>query len=187
MRCNEYQDLMMKFFDKNLNDIEEARFKQHIKVCSKCNEEFLSLKEILCEIGQDSAVEPPENFELQVMRRIEKETVMYTGTNRESSFVYDILLMAVSFIFVILFGGILYEAIKHPIEFVRHVQVATDIVRDFYSAAITMAKGIGIAVVGVTASVYKTYYYAYILLGILLFVVQGVFFRMVRGGNGTSK
>lgn len=187
MKCNEYQDLMMKFFDKSLNDIEEARFKQHLKVCNSCNEEFLSLKEILFEIEQDSAAEPPENFELQVMSRIEKETVMYTGNSRENSFAYDILLMAVSFIFVILFGGILYEAIKHPIEFVRHVQVVTDVAREFFSAAITMAKGIGIAIVGVTASVYKTYYYAYILLGVLLFILQRVFFRMVRGGNGTAK
>lgn len=184
MKCNESRDYMMKFFDKNINDIEEAQFKQHIKSCTKCSEEFSALREIFSEIEQDSAIEPPEDFELQVMSRIEKEVVMYTKPAGENTFVYDILLVAISFIFVILFGGILYEAIKHPLEFMQNVQIATRLAKEFFAAAVTMAKGMGIALMGVTASVYKTYYYLYILLGILLLVIQGVFIRMVRGGNG---
>ena len=185
MKCNESRDYMMKFFDKNINDIEEAQLKQHIKSCTKCSEEFLSLKEIFSEIEQDSAIEPPEDFELQVMSRIEKEAVIYTKAAGGNAFVYDILLVAVSFIFVILFGGILYEAVKHPLAFLQNVQIATGLAKEFFSAAVTMAKGMGIALMGVTASIYKTYYYLYILLGILLLVIQGVFIRMVREGNGT--
>ncbi|MDF2984793.1 MAG: hypothetical protein K0R50_303 [Eubacterium sp.] len=187
MKCNESQVLMMKFFDRNINDIEEALLKQHIRTCTKCSEEFLSLKEIFSEIEQDSAIEPPEDFELQVMSRIEKETVMYSKPTQQNDFVYNILLVAVSFIFVILFGGILWEAVKHPLALYQDVQIATEIAKEFLSAAVTMVKGIGIAVMGVTASLYKTYYYAYILLGILLLVIQGVFFRMVREGNGAAQ
>jgi predicted anti-sigma-YlaC factor YlaD len=184
MKCNEAQDYMMKFFDKNINDIEEAQLRQHMKNCTQCSEEFSSLKEIFSEIEQDSSIEPPKDFELQVMSRIEKEAAMYTKPVHENAFVYNILLVAVSFIFVILFGGILYEAVNHPIALIQNVQIGTDLVKEFFSAAVTMAKGIGLAVMGVTASVYKTYYYAYILLGILLLLIQGVFIRMVRGGNG---
>lgn len=187
MKCNESQDLMMKFFDKNINDIEEAQLKQHIKNCNKCSEEFLSLKEIFSEIEQDSVIDPPEDFELQVMSRIEKETVMYTRPTGENNFVYNILLVAVSLIFVILFGGILWEAVKHPLSLYQDIQIVTEMAKEFLSAAVTMIKGIGIAIMGVTASLYKTYYYAYILLGILLLVIQGVFFRMIREGNGAAQ
>ncbi|HEX2926181.1 MAG TPA: hypothetical protein VHP38_07980 [Ruminiclostridium sp.] len=184
MKCSESQDYMMKFFDKNINDIEEAQLKQHIKSCTKCSEEFLSLKEIFTEIEQDSAIEPPEDFELQVMNRIEKEAVMYTKPAHENLYVYNILLITVSFVFVILFSGILYEAVKHPLALMQDVHIAIDLSKEFFSAAVTMIKGIGIALMGVTASIYKTYYYAYILLGILLLVIQGVLIRMVREGNG---
>ncbi len=187
MKCNEAQAYMMKFFDKNLNDIEEAQFKQHLKNCKECSEEFLSLKEIFSEIEQDSVIEPPEDFELQVMSRLEKEVVMYSKPAGENTFVYNILLAAVTFIFVILFGGIIYEAIKQPLELFQKVQFATDLSKEFLSAAVSMVKGIGIAIMGVAASIYKTYYYLYILLGILLLVVQGVFFRMVREGNGAAQ
>lgn len=186
MKCNEAQDYMMKYFDKNINDIEEAQLRQHMKYCTKCSEEFLSLKEIFTDIEQDSVIEPPEDFELQVMSRIEKEAVKYTKP-KENAYVYNVLLVAVSFIFVIIFGGILYEAVNQPLELFQKVQIAIDLAREFFSDAFTMAKGIGIAAMSVTASIYKTYYYAYILLGILLLVIQGVFIRMVREGNGAAQ
>ncbi len=187
MKCNEAQDFMMKYFDKNLNDIGAAQLKQHLKSCKKCSDEFLSLEEVFLEIEQDSAIEPPEDFELQVMSRIEKEVKLYTPQVKENNFVYNILLAAVSFIFVSLFGGILYEAINHPLELMRSVQIAVDLAKEFLDVAATMTKGIVIALVGFATSMYKTYYYAYILLAVLLLVVQGVFIRMVREGNGAAQ
>lgn len=187
MKCNEAQNNMMKFFDKNINDIEEAQLKQHIKNCKNCADEFLCLKEIFSEIETDSEVEPPEDFELQVMSRLEKEVVMYAKPASQNTFVYNILLAAVTFTFVIIFGGIIYEAIKQPIELLQKVQFTLDLSKEFLSAAVSMIKGIGIAIMGVTTSIYKTYYYLYILLGILLLVIQGVFFRMVREGNGAAQ
>lgn len=187
MKCNEAQSYMMKFFDKNINDIEEAQLKQHFKSCKKCADEFLCLKEIFSEIEKDSEIEPPEDFELQVMNRLKKEVVLYTKPASENTFVYNIILTAVTFIFVILFGGIIYEAVKQPVELFQKVQFVTDLSKEFLTAAVSMLKGIGIAIMGVTASIYKTYYYLYIMLGILLLVIQGVFFRMVREGNGASQ
>jgi hypothetical protein len=173
----------MKFFDKEMNDIEEAQLKQHLKTCTKCSNEFTSLKEIFDYIEKDTDVEPPENFELQVMTRLKKETKMYKGTNGENIFAYDILLIAVSFIFVILFGGLLWEIIGSPIQFIQGVQTIIDSLKEFLQAAYSMGRGISIAIVGVTASVYRTYYYAYILLGIVLFITQRVFFKMIKGSN----
>ncbi|HEX2925431.1 MAG TPA: zf-HC2 domain-containing protein [Ruminiclostridium sp.] len=184
MNCNQSQNLMMKYFDRDLNDIEEAQLKQHLKSCSNCSEEFSNFKQIFTEIEQDPEIEPPEDFELQVMDRIEKETFMYKKPKDDSTFVYNILMVAVSLVFVIVFGGIMWEALNKPIGILQEAHLTWGTVKDFMSAAVSMAKGIAIAVVGVTASIYKTYYYAYILLGILLLVAQGLFIRMVREGNG---
>jgi len=187
MKCNVSQNYMMKFFDKEINDIEEAQLKQHLKTCTNCSKEFFSLKDIFADIEQDSEIEPPRDFELQVMSRIENETTMYRKNSEESAFVVNTLLVAVSFIFVILFGGILWEAMRTPINLIQFVQSIVEFSKDFFSAAISMGRGIIIAIVSVTASLYKTYYYAYIVLGILLLVIQRIFIRMVREGNGGAQ
>lgn len=187
MKCNDSQNYMMKFFDRELNNIEEAQLKQHLKICTNCSNEFVSLKEIFADIEHVSEIEPPEDFERQVMSRIQNETKMYKKTSVESTFVYNILFVAVSFIFVIFFGGILWESLKTPINFVQFFELVVNYSKDFLSAAISMGRGIIIAIVGVTASLYKTYYYAYIILGILLLVIQRIFIRMVREGNGGAQ
>lgn len=187
MNCNESQNYMMKYFDRDLNDIEEAQLKQHIKSCRICSEEFSNLKQIFTEIEQDPEIEPPEDFELQVMDRIEKETFMYQKQKDDNTFVYNILLVAVSMIFVIVFGSILWEGLNKPMGLIQQSHLTFGMVKDFLSAAISMVRGIAIAVVGVTASIYKTYYYAYILLGILLLVSQGLFIRMFKEGNGGAQ
>jgi predicted anti-sigma-YlaC factor YlaD len=184
MKCNDSQSLMMKFFDRDLNDIEEAQLKQHLKICTNCSQEYVSLKEIFSDVEQDSEIEPPEDFERQVMSRIENETKMYKKTTDQSVFVYNILLVAISFIFVIFFGGMLWESLKTPINVLHFFELIVDNLKDFLSSAVSMGRGIIIAIVGVTASIYKTYYYAYIVLGLLLLVIQRIFIKMVREGNG---
>lgn len=184
MKCSESQNHMMKFFDKEINDIEEAQFRQHLKTCTKCSEEFFSMRDIFADLEQETAIEPPEDFELQVMNRIEKEVVLYKKPGDDSKFAYNILLVAMSLVFVSLFGGILWEALKNPLILIQNIQMVSDLAKEFFSSAVTMLKGMSIAVVAVTASVYKTYYYAYILLGILLLVIQRAFFKMIKDGNG---
>lgn len=187
MKCNDSQNFMMKFFDREINDIEEAQLKQHLKTCTNCTKEFSGLKEIFADVELVSDIEPPKDFEFQVMSRIENEIEMYKKPSEESTFVYNILLVAVSLIFVILFGGILWEAFRTPVQSIQAVQAIIELSKDFFSTAISMGKGMVIVVVGVTASIYKTYYYAYIVLGILLLVIQRIFIRVVREGNGGTQ
>ncbi len=188
MNCNEAQNNMMRYFDRDLKDIEQVELKQHLENCENCSEEFSNLKQIFTEIEQDTeSLEPPEDFELQVMNRIEKEAYMYQKKKEDNVFMYNILLMAVSMIFVIVFGSILWEVLNKPIGLMQQSHLTLDVVKDFLSAALSMIKGLAIAVVGITASIYKTYYYAYLILGILLLVTQGLFIRMVKEGNGGAQ
>ncbi|PYG85698.1 osteopetrosis-associated transmembrane protein 1 precursor [Ruminiclostridium sufflavum DSM 19573] len=187
MRCEDFRNHIMKFFDKELNDIEEAQLKQHLKICKNCSDEFNKLKEVIDFVEQDSEIEPPEDFELQVMSRIENEVKIYKNHSENNTFVFDILLISVTLIFVIFFGGLLFEGMKEPINFIQVSRFVADNIKDFIAAAISMGRAILIAVMSVTASIYKTYYFGYIILGILLFVTQGVFFKMVRQSNGGSQ
>ncbi len=59
----------MKYFDGDLNDLEAVRFKQHLKVCPGCNESFNEMSEVLNFI-QNNEIEPPRDFENQVMDKI---------------------------------------------------------------------------------------------------------------------
>ncbi len=186
MKCNDSQNYMMKFFDRELNDIEEAQLKQHLKICTACSEEFVGLKEIFAVVEQNSEIEPPEDFECQVMNRIENEVKMYKKHIGDSTFVYDILSIAVSFIFVIFFGGLLWDCLKAPTNVVHFVDLISYYSNEFFSVASSMGKGIIIAIAGVAASIYKTYYYAYIVLGILLFMSLKTFFKMVKTGGART-
>ena len=183
MKCEESQNFIMKYFDRELNDIEEAQLKQHLKVCKNCSDEFESLKEIFNVIEQGLEIEPPEDFERQVMYRIENETVMYRKPEANNSFAYGILLIAVSFSFVILFGGLLYDSLRTPVNLVWLLDMASRHINDFFSAAVSMGKGMTIAIVGVAASIYKTYYYAYIVMGVILFTILKVFFKILKASN----
>ncbi len=188
MNCNESQNYIMRYFDKDLNDIEQAKLKQHLKNCEKCSEEFTNMQQIFTEIEQDTEfLEPPEDFELQVLSRIEKEAYMYQKQKNDNAFVYNILVMAVSLIFVIVFGSIMWEVLNKPIGLIQQTHLTIEMVKAFLSAALSMVKGLTIAVVGITASIYQTYYYAYLVLGALLLVTQGLFIRMIKSGNGGTQ
>lgn len=189
MKCNESQNFMMKFFDKNINDIEEAQLKQHLKSCTACSEEFQSLKQIFSEIEQEPATEPPEDFELQVMSRIEKEAVLYSKPETVAEIKSDmnVLLITATLITVALFAGFLFEVIKNPVELIKNINVGIVLVKEFLTAGVSMVKGVGMAIISVTASLYKNYYYAYIALAALLLLTQRTFFKMVREGNGEAQ
>ncbi len=186
MTCNNAQTIMMKYFDRNINDIEEAQLKQHMKTCNNCTQEFTSLKDIfdLVEADTCETIVPPADFEVQVMSRLKKEVPLYSKYNGDNSYVYNILAIALSFVFVILLGGLLLEVTKSPLNFIVMIQ-------DFFSAAIQYVslifdafKGIIIATVGVAVSAYQNYYYVYIVLAILLFVIQRIYVYIISDNNG---
>jgi predicted anti-sigma-YlaC factor YlaD len=81
-------DLIMKYYDGNANDLEKAQLRQHLKTCSKCNEEFESLKEIFNCLQEDNQIEPPKDFEEQVMKKVN----MYEISRRKK---VDSFLMAI--------------------------------------------------------------------------------------------
>lgn len=187
MKCFDSQNFIMRFFDKELNDIEEAQLKQHLKNCKNCSEEFNSLKDIFDIVEQDSGIEPPEDFEAQVMSRIANEEKKYKKSMDNNLFVYNILLVSVSMVFVIIIAGTLWEIFKTPINLLQIMNRIFEFSKDYIVSAISMLRGIAIAILSVAASIYKTYFFGYIVMGFLLLLTQGVFFKMVRQSNGGAQ
>lgn len=83
MNCNASNDYIMKYFDGEINDIENEQLKQHLKFCKKCNEDFKALNEIIGCIEEDILVEPPADFEANIINRVcALEASKKTLTNR---------------------------------------------------------------------------------------------------------
>lgn len=70
MNCETANELMMKYLDHEINDIEEAQLLQHVKSCKTCSDEFNCMKEAFALLGNAEEIEPPEDFEIKVMERI---------------------------------------------------------------------------------------------------------------------
>lgn len=70
MSCESCNDYMMRYFDGDLNDIESAKFKQHLKTCKECNKEYEQLSTIFNVLETETGAEPPEDFESQVMKKV---------------------------------------------------------------------------------------------------------------------
>jgi predicted anti-sigma-YlaC factor YlaD len=70
MNCEAAKEYIMKYFDGEQNGPEELQFKQHLKTCTNCSDEFNCMKEAFALLGNAEEIEPPEDFEIKVMERI---------------------------------------------------------------------------------------------------------------------
>lgn len=70
MNCNQSNDFMMKYLDGELKDSEYSQLMHHINKCSFCCTEFQAYNSMVKSLEKDNVIEPPEDFEINVMRKI---------------------------------------------------------------------------------------------------------------------
>lgn len=70
MKCSEVNEIMMKYFDGEINDIDFYYFKQHLKSCPACSEQYTIMSEVLGYMEKQPSMDPPEDFEACVMESI---------------------------------------------------------------------------------------------------------------------
>ncbi len=70
MNCKQSGDYMMKYLDGELSDSEHAQLIHHINKCNQCCIEFQEYNSIVKVLEEDKGLEPPENFEIKVMKKI---------------------------------------------------------------------------------------------------------------------
>lgn len=72
MNCEQAGLFMMKFFDGEYNELEYIEFEEHLKCCKKCALDFANMKKVLSAVETDALIEPPENFESDVMAKVSR-------------------------------------------------------------------------------------------------------------------
>jgi len=72
MDCSDIKALLSEYIDGTLDQETKNRVDQHVASCAECREELASLKALVHELGSLEPMQPPEDFLLQVHKRLEK-------------------------------------------------------------------------------------------------------------------
>lgn len=180
MNCETAKDYMMKYFDGERNDIEEARFRQHLKNCVQCGEEFNCMAEIFSSLETAGTVEPPEDFEAKVMKKVnavekarrEQSSRMLVLLYNAATVVSIILLMV--FVADIRQGG-MASAAESIREYFGSFSGILAAVFGVISDVFGLLGGVLAVIVQVFVSIVKTYYYIFIALALVLLAVQRLY------------
>lgn len=86
MKCNRYQELLMRHFDGDLNNEEQELLQQHLNGCPGCRNLYGDLHHILTPLETAAPVEPHPGLEKMVLERVKKLPVTFlkTAPNGES-------------------------------------------------------------------------------------------------------
>lgn len=71
MKCKQYQELMMRDFDHNLNPEERKIWNDHLNVCPECRNLYQDLHRILTPMEIPVLIEPDPGLEQLVLERIQ--------------------------------------------------------------------------------------------------------------------
>lgn len=95
MKHRQWDETMMRYFDRQLSDLETATLKQHMKHCARCQEQFSRLDYILGLLEHAEEIDPPEGFEQDVMLRINDYVALRQEQSRKSQMILAIMIMFV--------------------------------------------------------------------------------------------
>lgn len=192
MNCNLSKDQMMKYFDGELNDLEEAQFRQHLKSCKSCNEEFNCMENIFASLEKQPDIEPPSDFEAMVM---EKVNVIEKNKNEKNSrwivLIYNAATL-LSIILLLVFVADLkqvsvFSAFEQIAEYFKSFSSATSAVLGVVHDIFDVLGGALWVVCDVAVSIFKSYYYVFLVLTVLLFAIQRLLNYIGKQSGGVVK
>lgn len=70
MNCDTSRELMMKYFDGEMDEAGEKQFREHLKTCGDCSDEFSCMEAIFASLDEKVGIEPPDDFEARVMDKV---------------------------------------------------------------------------------------------------------------------
>lgn len=192
MNCQISSDYMMKHFDGEINETEEAQFRQHLETCEKCSEEFACMSEIFGTLAESNIVEPPEDFEKRVMEKVEKVELARRESNSRMLVLLYNAATAVSIILLLVFVADLkqvsvFNAFEKIGQYFGSFTSAAAAVLGVVGVIFRLLAGVIGVVVDVAVSVVKSYYYIFITLIGLLFAIQKLYAHVeAQDGRGTK-
>jgi predicted anti-sigma-YlaC factor YlaD len=70
MQCKQIDELMMKYLDGNISELELEQLYRHNQKCAACAEEFEILKDAIFEIEELPDIEPPAGLTANIMAAV---------------------------------------------------------------------------------------------------------------------
>lgn len=191
MNCQNYSEIMMRYFDNDLNDIEHAQFRQHLKACKSCREEFEDMEQIVGYLEKSPLVAPPENFEFQVMERIQNIRPEWSvRSSLTSRFLYgftSLLILLLLFMFTYsMIGGEMIQFLTKKMVVFQPVFAIVSSIFAFLSSIFDFFAGLMFTLSKALISLAKNYYYFIILAMVMLFAIQWMYvslLRQIQGGH----
>ncbi len=177
MNCETSKKYMMSYFDGDKNEIEEVQFRQHLKCCGSCMEEFSSMEEIFKALETQTEIEPPANFEAMVMEKVEGiEKKRSENYSKRIVLLYN-LATVVSIVLLLVFVADLkqvsvFSAFEKIAEYFGSFSSATSAVLGVVSDIFRLLGQAIYVVIDVAFSVFKSYYYIFLALVVMLFAIQ---------------
>lgn len=180
MNCEAAKNYMMKYFDQDRNEMEDARLAQHLKSCADCSEEFNAMSEIFGALESEGTIEPPEGFEAMVMEKVNA----VEATRRERSSRMLVLLYnaatVLSIILLMVFvadvrQGSVFSAFESIREYFGSFSSIISAVFGVVSDIFGLLAGVVKVIVEVFVSIVKTYYYIFAALAVLLLAIQRLY------------
>ena len=180
MNCQTSNDYIMKYFDGEINDIEEAQFRQHMKTCTKCSEEFSCMSEIFGSLEAANTVEPPEGFEASVMEKVEKVELARKDKNSRMLVLLYNAATVVSIILLMIFVADLkqvsvFNAFEKIGQYFGSFTSAAAAVFGVVGDIISLLTGVIGVILDVAVSIVKSYYYIFMTLIGLLLAIQKLY------------
>lgn len=192
MNCDTSKEYIMKHFDGELSEAESVQFREHLEKCSECNAEFNCMKAIFTTLNIKEEIEPPADFEAKVMDKvaiIEKE-------RREKNAKRIVWLyngaMVLSIVLLLVFVADLkqvsvFSAFEKLGEYFSSFSSATEAVLGVVGDLFTLLGSALLAVIEVSFSIVKSYYYVFIVLLAMLFVIQKLLNYVGTHGGGETE
>ncbi len=192
MNCETSKNYSMKYFDGDLNDLEEVQFREHLKSCRSCSDEFACMEALFTTLGEQPDIEPPANFEALVM---DKVNVIEQKRNEKNSKQIVLIYNAATLLSIILLL-IFVADLKHVSVFSAFETIG-EYFSSFSSAAAAvlgvvqdlfgLIGGAIMVVLDVAVSIFKSYYYVFLALVILLLGIQKLLHYVGTQAGRTTK
>ena len=177
MNCEMSKEYIMKYFDGEHNDIEEVQLKQHLKSCSSCSDEFNCMEEIFKALETQTEVEPPANFEAMVMEKVGVIEKLRSETYSKRIVLLYNAATVVSILLLLVFVADLkqvsvFNAFEKISEYFSSFSSATSAVLGVVNDIFRLIGGALYVVMDVAFSIFKSYYYIFLALVVILFAIQ---------------
>jgi predicted anti-sigma-YlaC factor YlaD len=177
VNCETSKELMMKYFDGELDEAGEIQFREHLKACGDCNAEFNCMEAIFKTLDVKVEIEPPDDFEARVMEKVASiENQRKEKTTKRIVWLYNcatLLSIVLLFIFVADMKQVsLFSAFERLGEYFGSFSTVTaavlGVVRDLAGLLVNAVA----VVVEIAFSIVRSYYYVFIVLILTVLAVQ---------------